>query len=221
MILRLLLQNPIEFFGWFLAFLIAIMSHEVAHGYAASINGDNTARYAGRLNFNPLKHFDLFGALMFLVIGFGYAKPVPIDSRNFRNYKKGCIMVSIAGVLTNLILAFVATPLLILATLYLPDLLLFDDLIKYFLSYMVHVNVMLMVFNLLPIYPLDGFRLVEIFAPYSNYAKFMYKYSRIVMLVVIALIYLADIVNLPFLNIVGFISNFVKIGLLSFWGLIL
>ena len=86
----------------------AIMLHEVAHGYAAYLNGDFTAKYAGRLTLNPLKHFDILGTIMMLIVGFGWAKPVPIDSRNFTNYRKGMLMTSLAGVTMNLILAVVA-----------------------------------------------------------------------------------------------------------------
>lgn len=221
MIISLLWRNPIEFFGWLLAFLIAIMSHEVAHGFAASINGDNTAKYSGRMNFNPMKHFDLYGMLMFLILGFGYAKPVPVDPRNFRNYKKGCFEVAIAGVLTNLILAFVATPLYMLSVKYLPDMLLFDELIKYFFLYMVVINIWLMVFNLLPIYPLDGFRLVELYAPRSRYVAFMYRYSRYVILAYLAISYMASIFNIPYLNIVSYLGNFIVSGFTSLWGLII
>ena len=86
----------------------AIMLHEVSHGYAAYLNGDYTAKYAGRLTLNPLKHFDILGTIMMLLVGFGWAKPVPIDSRNFRSYRKGMLMTSLAGVTMNLMLAIVA-----------------------------------------------------------------------------------------------------------------
>ena len=93
------------------ALLIAIVMHEFAHGIVAYWNGDDTAKLAGRLNVNPVKHFDPIGFLMLAVIGFGWAKPVPIDPRRFRNYKKGMITVSLAGVVCNFLIAFVATGL--------------------------------------------------------------------------------------------------------------
>ncbi len=145
------MNNPIEALGFIVAVTLAIMCHEVAHGYAALWNGDPTAKYSGRLNFNPVNHFDLIGFSMFMLLGFGFAKPVPINPSNFRNYRKGLFWVSISGVLTNLILAFLAVPLFYLASRYLPDVLMFDEFFKYILIYMINVNIWFMVFNLLPI----------------------------------------------------------------------
>ncbi|MEG1520302.1 MAG: site-2 protease family protein [Clostridia bacterium] len=212
---RLLLSNPIEFLGWLVAFLIAIMAHEVAHGYAALKNGDPTAKMSGRMNFNPLSHFDLMGVLMFIMIGFGYAKPVPINPANFHNYRKGYFQVSVAGVLTNLLLAFVAYPLLYLALRYVPDFMLFDDFLRYFLIYLFNVNLWLMIFNLLPIYPLDGFRLVELYTkPQNPYVRFMYKYSNFVILGYL-------LISMLGFNVVVILSDYVSSGIIWLWGLIL
>ena len=93
------------------ALLIAIVMHELAHGAVAYWNGDDTAKLSGRLTLNPVKHFDPIGFLMLAVIGFGWAKPVPIDPRRFRDYKKGMITVSLAGVICNFLIALVATGL--------------------------------------------------------------------------------------------------------------
>lgn len=90
------------------AIVFALVLHEVAHGLVALWNGDPTAKMYGRLSLNPLKHFDIFGLLMMLIVGFGWAKPVPVDPRNFKKYKTGCVTVSIAGILTNILLAFVS-----------------------------------------------------------------------------------------------------------------
>src|SRR5690554_5060224 len=87
-----------------LAATTAIVFHEVSHGYIAMKNGDYTAKSRGRLTLNPVAHFDLVGLLMILLVGFGWAKPVPIDPRNFNNYKKGMIMVSLSGVTTNILI---------------------------------------------------------------------------------------------------------------------
>lgn len=84
------------------AIVFALVLHEVAHGLVALWNGDPTAKMYGRLSLNPLKHFDIFGLLMMLIVGFGWAKPVPVDPRNFKKYKTGCVTVSIAGILTNI-----------------------------------------------------------------------------------------------------------------------
>lgn len=218
--IELLFTNPIAFFGWLLAFLIAVMAHENMHGLAALKNGDPTAKYSGRMNFNPLNHFDLTGLLMCLFLGFGYAKPVPVDPRNFENYKKGMIEVSLAGVITNLLMAFFAYPLFVLAQRYVPDLLLFDDLLMYFLSYLVLIDVWLAIFNLLPIYPLDGFRIVEIFAPRSKYVRFMRRYSTYVMLAYVLLTFVGGRFGVN-LNIVSYLGSYVFGGISYVWGLIL
>ena len=102
------MESIVLLFSYLIAILSAIILHEIAHGYAAYYNGDLTAKYAGRLSLNPLKHLDLIGFLMLLFCGFGWAKPVPIDSRNFKDYKKGMIMTSTAGVLCNFVQAFLA-----------------------------------------------------------------------------------------------------------------
>lgn len=215
--LSVLRSNPIEFVGWLVAFLVAIMVHEVAHGYAALRNGDPTAKMSGRMNFNPLNHFDLVGVLMFVMIGFGYAKPVPINPSNFKNYRKGYFQVAISGVLTNLLMAFIAFPLFVLAIRHVPDFMLFDDFLVYFLNYMVLVNLWLMVFNLLPIYPLDGFRLVELFSKSHNkFLQFMYKYSTFIFLG-----YVLVVSIFPSLNIVGILSDYILQGISFLWGLVL
>ena len=158
----------------------AIMLHEVAHGYAAYLNGDFTAKYAGRLTLNPLKHFDILGTIMMLIVGFGWAKPVPIDSRNFTNYRKGMLMTSLAGVTMNLILAVVALIGLCIVTavfgaanvivgyggsMYYATASMAAryayEFFYYLCAYGVTINMTLFLFNLIPIYPLDGFRVVE------------------------------------------------------------
>ena len=166
------------------------------------------------MNFNPLNHFDLMGVLMFMFIGFGYAKPVPIDPRNFHNYKKGYYQVAVAGVLTNLVIAFFAYPLFVLAKNYVPDFLLFDDFLRYILQYLVLVNIWLMVFNLLPIYPLDGFRLVELYSrPHNKYVSFMYRNSQWVILGILAL-------SIFGLNVVGVFSNYIINGIEWIWSFV-
>ena len=89
-----------------LAVVFALVLHELAHGLIALLNGDNTAKLYGRLSVNPLRHFDIVGLAMMLLVGFGWAKPVPINPNNFKNRKVGAITVSVAGIVTNLLLAF-------------------------------------------------------------------------------------------------------------------
>ena len=139
------------------ALLIGLILHELAHGYVAKWNGDDTAHMAGRLSFNPLKHLDPIGTLCMLLIGFGWAKPVPINTRNFRNFRRGFFTVAIAGITVNLIIALIFTgafhavmtfgaggisqntPEIILVLL---------QLALYFSFYSVYINLTLMVFNI-------------------------------------------------------------------------
>ena len=100
---EILLRLPIIF--------IAITVHEYAHGYAALKMGDPTAKLSGRLSMNPLAHMDIVGALSMLIFGFGWAKPVPINPNNFKNHKKGTVIVSLAGPISNLFLAFLGSVL--------------------------------------------------------------------------------------------------------------
>ena len=153
----------IRYLAIFACILVVLPVHEFAHAFAAVKAGDDTPKYAGRYTVNPFAHFDITGLLMMAVVGFGWAKPVPVNPNNFRNYKSGMFWVSVAGVLSNLAMAFVSYPLLLLSY-KLPDILLFDEFIQYFLSFMVKFNVSLFLFNLLPVFPLDGFRVVEAIA---------------------------------------------------------
>ncbi|MDE5654828.1 MAG: site-2 protease family protein, partial [Clostridia bacterium] len=95
--------------AYLIAMIFAIIGHELSHGYVALWNGDKTAKFMGRLSPNPAKHFDLIGFAMMLLVGFGWAKPVPIDPRNFKNYKKGMVLTALAGVTYNLIMAIIGT----------------------------------------------------------------------------------------------------------------
>ena len=113
------MENIILLFAQFLAVVVVLTTHEFAHAYSAYKCGDPTAKMTGRMTLNPLKHFDPLGVVMFAVAGFGWAKPVPINPNNFRNYKKGCFWTAISGVLVNYLTAFLVYPLFLLVWLYL------------------------------------------------------------------------------------------------------
>ena len=153
-----------ELLASFLAVIAVISLHEFAHAFVAYKCGDPTAKFSGRMTLNPVKHFDLWGMLCFAVASFGWAKPVPINPYNFRNYKRGSFLTSIAGIAINYLSAFLFYPLLILVAEYVLPLVegkyMYNFLFMLFLS-LYRYSLSFCVFNLLPLYPLDGFRVVE------------------------------------------------------------
>jgi len=184
--------------AWLIAITFAIVSHEFSHAWVANKMGDPTARIAGRISFNPAKHLDWIGTLCLVVFGFGWAKPVPVNPTLFRNFRKGQVLVSIAGVVTNLVLGVVFTFLSVVAQLYFDSSILILLFLQYLFFYTAIINYVLAIFNILPIYPLDGFSFLEAFLPYNNkFMMFMRKYGVIIMLILLlstALNYVFDFV---------------------------
>ncbi|MCF6180259.1 MAG: site-2 protease family protein [Geopsychrobacter sp.] len=147
--------------------LLAIILHEVAHGYVADRLGDPTARLLGRLNLNPLRHLDPIGTIAIFIFGFGWARPVPVNANNLRNPRRDMIWVSLAGPVTNLLLAVISVALLhgisFLETTPLAQAQLFVEIsrpLRVMSAFSLYINVLLGVFNLLPIPPLDGGRVL-------------------------------------------------------------
>ena len=163
--------------------LIAITIHEYAHGRVAYYFGDATAKYHGRLSLNPLKHLDPMGTVALFFFGFGWAKPVPINPYNFRDYRSGMIWVSFAGPLANFALALAGFFLF-----YIPLKIGFGWLPYYkFIDILVTFNILLGVFNLIPIPPLDGSKILTALAPDSVAAFFkrIEPYAPILLIVLI------------------------------------
>ncbi|MBU5426640.1 site-2 protease family protein [Tissierella pigra] len=158
----------------------AIIFHELAHGLMAYKLGDSTAKDAGRLTLNPLKHLDLTGFIFLLLFRFGWAKPVPINSFNFKNRKLGTIMVSLAGPISNFIIAFIVGFILSLD-------LITNAIVFEILFITLWYNIMLGVFNLLPFPPLDGSKIVASLLP-KKLEYYFYKYERYFYLILIILI---------------------------------
>ncbi|RPJ26676.1 MAG: site-2 protease family protein [Planctomycetaceae bacterium] len=153
-LLSLLIDQPFLFVLLSVPLLYSIVLHELAHGWMAARMGDPTAQQLGRLSLNPLKHLDPVGTLLLFVFGFGWAKPVPVDVRNFREPRKGFVLVSAAGIVVNVILAFLALLALRLSSAS-PA-----DALTAFLYILAQVNLTLAAFNLIPIPPLDGSKIL-------------------------------------------------------------
>jgi len=166
--------------------LIALPIHECAHGYAAYRMGDYTAERQGRLTLNPLAHFDPIGTIAIILFGFGWARPVPINPLNFENPKKGMMISSLAGPMSNIGLAFISMVLYEIS--YIPVYLgvtgAFIATVQTFLLYMISINITLGVFNLIPIPPLDGSRISTYFLPQRIYFKIM-QYENIIFIVLL------------------------------------
>ena len=159
-----LFNNPFSFFVWIVALLVAITIHEFSHAAIADRLGDPTARLMGRLTLNPLAHLDPFGTLFLLIARVGWGKPVPFDPFNLRNPRRDAALISLAGPASNLILASILSLVLrIIPYLPLPHIAFL--LIQAFLIPIIILNVALAIFNLLPVGPLDGFKIVGGFLP--------------------------------------------------------
>ncbi len=199
------------------AALIALSVHEFCHGYAAYRLGDPTARNFGRLTLNPLKHIDPIGAVCMVLFRFGWAKPVPINPRNFKDPRKGMAISAAAGPLSNLIMAFIGALLVKLLALLANTVLLvvpvaLFEITYYFFTYLVlffqlfhYLNLSLCVFNLIPIPPLDGSRILLMVLPPNLYFKFMQHEQtiQIILFVALALGAFTGVIN----TVVTWLSN--------------
>ncbi|HBF86583.1 MAG TPA: site-2 protease family protein [Clostridiales bacterium] len=209
----------------FAAILIAIPFHEFAHAFAAVRCGDMTPKFSGRYTLNPFAHFDPLGFLMMVFLRFGWAKPVPVNPANFRNYKAGCILVSIAGVLTNLVLAVLFCPLCLISYKFLIPYdwaIYLNDFIQAFFLAAFYLNNGLFVFNLLPLYPLDGFRLYESLSSRRGKVWYFLRNKSFYILIAILLLgVIADYVGIPYLDIIGFLRELAARPIILLWRTIL
>ena len=180
--------------------------HEYAHALIATKLGDETPRLSGRLTLNPFAHIDILGALMIFLCGFGYAKPVSVNPRNFKDPKKGMAITAIAGPASNLIMGFIFTFLSVFVQMvfYNLDMMLLYPIVS-FLYFAAVINVNLAVFNMLPIPPLDGSRILQLLIPAKHYYKFL-QYERYVVIIVYILI-LSGVLSTPLAIISNLILN--------------
>lgn len=174
-----------------LVLMIAFTVHEYAHAFFAWKFGDPTAKMLGRVTLNPAKHLDVFGMLLFVIAGFGWAKPVPVNRANFKNQRMMSIVVSAAGPLSNLVLAFIGA-VLIRLSIDMEWIPLFEasrgqEALYLFLQYFITYNIVLFLFNLIPLPPLDGYRIIEDLAPRRIQAKLMQfeQYSIFIFLLIV------------------------------------
>ena len=194
------LDNPIGLVLALVAFLaaiyFAIIPHEIAHALVAKWNGDDTAKNMGRLSMNPLAHLDIVGFIMLLLVGFGYAKPVPVNPNNFSNPRKGMFLVSIAGVTYNIIASFVSYFFCALLLFFqLNFWTLSSDLAVYTFSFFYSffltsskINILLFLFNILPIGALDGLKILASFTrPGNTVVNFLYRYGNYILMMLIIL----------------------------------
>lgn len=209
----------ITFFSRLFVIFCTMPIHEYAHALIATKLGDSTPKYNGRLTLNPMAHISPMGAIMIFLCGFGYAKPVNVNPRNFKDPKKGMAFTAIAGPISNLIMGFIAIFIsTIFARFYYNNPSTLFLAIYYFLYFAGVVNVNLAVFNLLPIPPLDGSRILQLLIPAKYYFKFM-QYERYVVLIVFVLI-LSGVLSGPLSYvsglIIGLFTNIAKLPFIIF-----
>ena len=207
------MEDLIIIIAQFIAATVLLSFHEFAHAFAAYKCGDPTAKYAGRMTLNPTKHFDPLGILMFALAGFGWAKPVPINPYNFDNFKKGSFWTSAAGVLMNYCMAFVFYPIFLLVMRYVRPFF-FETYMEIFLFALFYglfsMSLSFCVFNLLPLHPLDGFRIVEaVNTKRGKVYRFLRDYGHYILLGLIVLHYLANrFPVLATIDILGYVLSF-------------
>lgn len=203
---------------------LALSVHESAHGLAAYKLGDPTARNLGRLTLNPIKHIDLFGFICMLVFHIGWAKPVPVNARNFKNPRRDMALTAAAGPLSNLLTAIALAGLLRLE-IWLADSLFREEMVFFLigetnfsmgfkcisvLTYILYMgvllNISLSIFNLIPIPPFDGSRIAHVFLPTKWYFAIM-KYEQIIMIVLLVLLWIFP--NAWLSNATGWLSSLI------------
>lgn len=172
-------SNPIGFLFWIIALIVAITIHEFAHAWASERLGDPTPRLMGRLTLNPLAHLDPLGTIMLLVARFGWGKPVQFDPFNLRHPRRDSAIISLAGPVSNLLLALICSIILRVTV--------GNGILVYLFQSLIVMNVVLAVFNLVPIHPLDGFKIVGGILPeeYAHQWAELERYGMIFLIVLI------------------------------------
>lgn len=205
--------------GEYLLAIIAVLSrcfvvfcclpiHELAHGLMAHLLGDDTAKREGRLSLNPFAHLNPIGTIMIFLFGIGYANPVPINPRNFKNEKGGMALTALAGPLANLLMGFVSVWGFFIFTKFTGSSAV-GSAVSYFFLYSAQINVMLAVFNLFPIPPLDGSKILAAVLPDKIYYKYM-MYERYIMIALMILLF-TGVLDTPISFLTSKLLNFISI----------
>ncbi len=220
----------VHYIAVFIAVTIVLTMHEFSHAFVAVKCGDPTPKFNKRLSLNPLNHFDLPGLIMFVLVGFGWAKPVPINPYNFKNQRKGIILTSSAGVVMNYIMAFFFYPILLLVAKYLPMTNYLQKLIYEVVTYCYIYSLSFAVFNLLPFYPLDGFNLLDgLTRGRGKVVAFLRKYGYYILIGLVLESYLCDLLSsriavFGYLDVLGYVLSFARnilgFPIYKFWDLI-
>ena len=195
--------------------LFSLSVHEFSHGLAAYAVGDKTAKYSGRLSLNPLAHLDPFGAICLFLFGFGWAKPVPVNPWNFKNKKGGMILTALAGPFSNFLLAFIAMVIYtLLGGLRFSSASFGFTLASVFYElayYMIMINLGLGLFNLIPIPPLDGSKVLTAILPERTYFKLMdyERYGFIILIILINTPIFNSLLNMCQSAVIDFYSNII------------
>ena len=207
MLLSLLFNEPLFFLAWVLAVVFALTVHEFSHAFSAKLLGDDTAKSLGRLTLNPLAHIDWVGFFMLILVGFGWGKPVPFNPYNLKNQKYGPALISLAGPISNLLSAVVFGAALKLASYYFSP----DNLLLMFLSLLIMINLVLAFFNLIPIPPLDGSKVMFSFFPETpKFENIRYQLETKGPLILIAIIILDSFLGIGiFSRILSFVISWV------------
>ena len=211
----------------FFAVMVVLSFHEFAHAFVAYKCGDPTAKINGRCSLNPMVHFDLLGLIMFTFAGFGWAKPVPVNPLNFNHYRRGLTLTAIAGVVMNLIMAFLLFPIYKLVVLYVNiPLWPIQTFVEMLFMLLWTYSISFCVFNLIPLAPLDGWRVVEALnRRHGRVYRFFERYGSIILLILIAIHFVSGYFTvLGYIDILGYILDFavniVAWPITAFWGLI-
>ncbi|MDA3938150.1 MAG: site-2 protease family protein [Spirochaetia bacterium] len=189
--------------------LLSLSVHELSHGLVSTFLGDSTPRMEGRLTLNPLRHLDLYGTIMLLVAGFGWAKPVRININSYKNKYSGLVLTSMAGPLSNLLIALLFAFFLRIIVLSETLSFLQTDSIINIIQYVMIINILLFVFNMIPIPPLDGSRIVT--AVFKGKGNFIKNYNRYGVFILLALLLMNRFFNVDILPISRMMGSILRV----------